>query len=521
MTLRKKTLLIVGATLFILIVLLSVMSRLIILRSFLKLEEKHVFQNIHRTQAFISENLTNLNSTAQDWATWDDTYKFIKDKNDKYIEVNLVDSTFSTLRLNLIMFIDASGKIVLSKAYDLKSNKVAPVPKGFFTYLSDNKFPLQRNRMNNITGIVLLPEGPLFITGWPILKSEKKGPVRGTLIFGRYFDTAYLKKLADANDLAFDLYRFNNPALPDDFKNARDLLSAGSPVLAKLLSKSKIAGYTTLNDVYGKPALILRITMQRDIYNQGMDNFYYFVFSLIVVGLVLAVVTFFLLEEQVLSRLTRLSRDVKNIGASGDPSMRVRVTGKDELSLLKDEINGMLEALERSEKALRKSEEALLVLSLHDELTGLYNRRGFLTLAEQQLKVANRAKKGLLMIFADLDGMKDINDTLGHGQGDSALIDTARILGKTFRESDIIARYGGDEFIILSLENTESGAELFENRLREHLEYHNKNEGRPYTLSLSTGFARYDPENPLSIEDLLVEADHIMYGQKNGKKRLQ
>jgi diguanylate cyclase (GGDEF)-like protein len=307
--------------------------------------------------------------------------------------------------------------------------------------------------------------------------------------------------------------------LPDDFKNARDSLSAESPVFAKLLSKSRIAGYTTINDAYGKPDLILRITMQRDIYNQGLNNFYYFVLSLTVVGLVLGIVTFFLLEEQVLSRLTRLSSDVKSIGASGNPSMRVLVKGKDELSLLKDEINGMLEALESSEKELRKSKEALLALSLRDELTGLYNRRGFLTLAEQQLKLANRAKKGLLMIFVDVDGMKDINDTLGHRQGDSVLVDTARILGKTFRESDIIARYGGDEFIILSIENTESGAELFETRLREHLEYHNNYESRLYTLSLSTGFARYDPDNPLSIEDLLVEADHIMYDKKNGKKR--
>ncbi len=358
MTLRKKTLLIVGATLFILIVLLSLMSKLIILRSFLKLEEKYVFQNIHRTQAFITENLTNLNSTAQDWATWDNTYEFIKNKNDKYVEVNLVDSTFSTLRLNLIILMDASGNIVLSKAYDLKSNKAVPVPKGFLSYLSDKEFPLQRNNLNkNITGIVLLPEGPLFIAGWPILKSEEKGPVRGTLIFGRYFDTDYLKRLADASDMALDISRFNNPALPDDFKKAKDSLSAEAPVFAKLLSKNKIAGYTTVNDVYGKPALILRITMQRDIYNQGMNNFYYFVLSLTVVGLVLGIVTFFLLEEQVLSRLTRLSRDVKSIGASGNASMRVQVTGKDELSLLKDEINGMLKRLNAPRRRCAKAKK--------------------------------------------------------------------------------------------------------------------------------------------------------------------
>jgi diguanylate cyclase (GGDEF)-like protein/PAS domain S-box-containing protein len=167
----------------------------------------------------------------------------------------------------------------------------------------------------------------------------------------------------------------------------------------------------------------------------------------------------------------------------------------------------------------KRMEEALRALSLRDELTGLYNRRGFLTLAEQQLKIADRVKKGMLLIFADLDGMKQINDTLGHPEGDRALNDVGYILKKTFRESDIIARFGGDEFVVLSLETPESSADVLTDRLTEHMTYHNRYENRPYKLSVSTGIARYDPENPVSLHDLLIRADKVMYENKKDKKR--
>ena len=167
----------------------------------------------------------------------------------------------------------------------------------------------------------------------------------------------------------------------------------------------------------------------------------------------------------------------------------------------------------------KRLEEELRALSLRDELTGLYNRRGFLTLAEQQLKVANRVRKVMLLMFADLDDMKYINDAFGHQEGDRALIEIGQILKKTFRESDIVARFGGDEFIVLSLETPDSGMEILANRLREHLDYDNRYENRPYELSVSIGISRYDPENPVDLHDLIVNADKMMYEQKNTRKK--
>ncbi len=167
----------------------------------------------------------------------------------------------------------------------------------------------------------------------------------------------------------------------------------------------------------------------------------------------------------------------------------------------------------------RKSmEEDLRTLAITDELTGLYNRRGFLTLAGQQLKLASRLKRGVLLFYADLDGLKMINDRYGHQEGDTAILETSNILKSVFRESDIVARIGGDEFVVFPVQVTDSSAETLSRRFNEHLERkNNKRDGR-YGLSVSIGIVYYE-ECLHSIEELLVEADNLMYEQKKEKNK--
>ena len=167
----------------------------------------------------------------------------------------------------------------------------------------------------------------------------------------------------------------------------------------------------------------------------------------------------------------------------------------------------------------KQTEEALRAASLVDELTGLYNRRRFLALGEHQLKIANRVKRRLSLLFIDLDGLKWINDNHGHTEGDQALIDTANVLRETFRESDILARIGGDEFAVLVTETTGGGPEILTTRLQENLIAYNATGPRHYNLSVSIGVAHFDPEYPLSIHELLGQADGLMYEEKRGKQK--
>lgn len=162
----------------------------------------------------------------------------------------------------------------------------------------------------------------------------------------------------------------------------------------------------------------------------------------------------------------------------------------------------------------KRAEEELRALTLVDELTGLYNRRGFVTLAQQQLKIARRMNREMLLLFADVDNLKTINDTLGHHEGDRALVDIAQILKDTFRDPDIIARYGGDEFAVLIIEASRAGAAAMAGRLKENIRLHNSHGGRPYELSLSVGIAHFNPDQPCFVNELLERADRLMYRDK-------
>jgi len=168
--------------------------------------------------------------------------------------------------------------------------------------------------------------------------------------------------------------------------------------------------------------------------------------------------------------------------------------------------------------AQRRAEEEIRTLSITDQLTGLHNRRGFITVADQQLKLSDRTKRGMLLFFADLDEMKWINDTFGHEEGDRALMEAAAILKETFRAVDIVARMGGDEFAILAIDSMEVNSEIFSTRLQERIDAHNQQENRRYSLSLSVGCACYDPENPCSLDELIGHADRLMYEHKRIKK---
>jgi diguanylate cyclase (GGDEF)-like protein/PAS domain S-box-containing protein len=173
---------------------------------------------------------------------------------------------------------------------------------------------------------------------------------------------------------------------------------------------------------------------------------------------------------------------------------------------------GVIDITER-----RQMEDRLADLSLVDELTGLHNRRGFQFLARQELKVADRLKQRLALLYVDLDGMKRINDTWGHQTGDEAMRDTAQLLKSTLRASDVIARYGGDEFVGLVLETKENSDEDLLHRLTDNLKAYNLQTTRSYPLSLSFGITRYDPAQPCSLEALLEEGDRLMYAQKQQK----
>ncbi|MDP6353443.1 MAG: diguanylate cyclase [Alphaproteobacteria bacterium] len=162
--------------------------------------------------------------------------------------------------------------------------------------------------------------------------------------------------------------------------------------------------------------------------------------------------------------------------------------------------------------------EELRQMAVRDELTGLNNRRGFMNLAEMRLKQASRDQTRMLVVFIDIDGLKTINDRLGHAEGDRALRDLAEVVTETFRESDVLGRLGGDEFVALVAEGAPTRDDGAVHRLQDHMDAFNADSDRPYVLAASIGVARYDPGAPAPLDQLLSRADTQMYEQKQSRR---
>jgi len=183
--------------------------------------------------------------------------------------------------------------------------------------------------------------------------------------------------------------------------------------------------------------------------------------------------------------------------------------------LVKGQADGrLLSRAIRYAMARNQLQDVLRSLALREELTGLYNRRGFVTLAEQHLKLARRTGRAARLVFVDVNGFKRVNDRFGHPEGDRALVAVAEVLRATFRESDIVARVGGDEFAVLAIEAADASAERLRARLSSNLQAHNAQARRGYDLTVTAGIATFDPQRPAGVDALMAEADRSLYDLK-------
>ena len=345
MTLRNRTLVIIGATLLGLNAALYGISSTLLLGNSQRAEEQDTRQMMKGVLSVLSQHLEQFNDSFADWSSWDDAYQFIEDGNPDFIQSNLIDSQLEMMQINLIVFVHKSGRVVFGTGYDLQRQQKLPIPESIKQHLtSTDSLISHASPESNHAGIVMLPEGPMMIASRPIINSAGEGPIRGTLLVGRYLNQPLIERLEKVVRLPLQLHSINR--LPPDVTVMADL--PGQPQIGvKPLSETTIAGYALLNDLYHQPALVLQADNPRTVYQQGQATVQFLTWSLLVVGLVFCAVTLLLLERLVLARLTRLSQEVSGIGGNGDLSGRVSAIGRDELTELAGNINNMLATLEQ------------------------------------------------------------------------------------------------------------------------------------------------------------------------------
>ncbi|WP_437761726.1 adenylate/guanylate cyclase domain-containing protein [Sorangium sp. So ce281] len=361
LSLRAKTLLAIAATLLGLSFALYGVSSRALLANSMAAEAQDTRRTVHVALNLFRQASSDFNARWTDWSQWDDAYAFVQDGNQEFVRSNLVAQLFDIARIDLAVFAGADGNAVYSTGYDHATKSWAPLPRGVAERLRVGDLLFGRDAPSSAIrgGIVLLPDGPMLLCSQPSVGSSGRGPVAGTVTFGRFLTDAEIKRLTEPAGLSLAVRRLDDPQLPDDFREARAALSDRDPILVRPLGGDRIAGYTVLNDIDGKPALLVRVDNDRAILRMGHDTLRYLVLVTVVVGLVFGGVTLLLLEKLVLYRLARLSREVTEIGGVGDLSARVAMPGTDELSRLTGSINGMLSALEANARRQSQQKAAL------------------------------------------------------------------------------------------------------------------------------------------------------------------
>jgi len=357
----SKKVLIITLLIFAVLTAAFTLTHKMQLSNFLELEQTDTLQNVEKVQNAVLTQQGYLDYINQDWACWDDTYKFIEDGNQKYIDVDIQNETLASLRINVMIFVNNNGSVVYAKSVDTYTEKEKPVPKELLK-LIENGTLLTKNDKDKISGFVLLDEDPMFISCHPILTTKYLGPSRGTLIFGRYFDDSLLESFKEITSSSLLMHRVDRDMPPDFQAKLNNFPENPSRPVIESLSEEKIAGYFEFKDISGQPAFIMRADFPRDLYAHGETILNQMYLLLLLTGLLTGVGVKIALDRLFISRLVEVDDFVTKVRSEKDLSKRLTLKDNDELYRLSREINGMLNEIDLAEQELKAQEREKKVL---------------------------------------------------------------------------------------------------------------------------------------------------------------
>ncbi len=530
-------------------ILIALLIETTYLKSLENVEFQSVENNIDRVKNEIGQIYEHLVVASRDWAYWDDTYMFAKGLDDSYIETNFVDENFDRYDVDVIMYVDNSGRVIYGKQKDFETGEIIDIDGEVSNMLFGLNIFENKNSTKALSAFVIVDEMPMMIAVHPILKTDRKGPVEGNLLFGRIMDNEMMKQITTKLRLKteFELIIADNPNLVENRNDGNIEIDAKDGKF--------IIGSFYLPEMNRKHFIKMSVEEPREIMAVGNNSIVLIVFliSLILITSLLLLVHY--IDKLVIKRIRRLNKQViqiKEINAIWD---RVEVDdGHDEISQLSEGINQMIGGLEHLQTQIseanntlenkvdertkelqianqrleieiierQKIQDEVEFLAYHDALTGLPNRLLFADRLNQGIALANRHEIPISVMFIDLDGFKNINDALGHNQGDDLLRQVGDRLSKSIRSNDTVCRIGGDEFVIfINGYNNENNLDNIALKVMDSFKTPFVLDEQEYYITGSMGIAQY-PIDGEDAETLMKNADNVMYKAKSlGKNQYQ
>ncbi|MFN8059861.1 MAG: ATP-binding protein [Vicinamibacterales bacterium] len=404
MTLFRKTLLIVGVLLVGLVGLIAVSARLLVLASFAELEERDVHRNLERVASAIADEAEVLKNNAHNSSHWDKAYAFVRSGDLEFIRTDVGTGRNGDMwarRLQLLAYFDTERRLVFGEGFDLDAGQETAIPAGVQDLFASHRALVPATLDDQPTGLVQLPDGPMLVSAAPIVRSDGSGPVRGTMVIGRYLNAVEARRLGERTHLDVSVRGF---AERDAAQVARAIPIPDDHWLAwQPLDDRSSTGFLVLRDLLGQPSVVVEVQLPRTIHGLGLRTIAYMFAAVVVVGFAGGVVILWLLHRSVLSRLTSLGAQVTEIGRRQDLPHRVEIDGTDEIGMLGLEINSMLAAIDHATQAATDANRAkseFLANMSHELRTPLNAILGYSELIAEELGDAVDGHAGALADLA-------------------------------------------------------------------------------------------------------------------------
>lgn len=456
MTLYKRTLLIVISTLLGLVLILFAASRLILLGSFVELEREAVTRDLERVTADIRAESASLGRTITNWANWDATYAFANRPNPSFLEQELPPQALANLQVDFLAVLDPHGEVLLAHAIEPDILRREWIQQHVVADLLTSE-----KNMAMVHGLTVIDGQTAMLAASLIHRSSWAGPPAGVLIGGRVLDEASARSMVTASTSTLTLHPIIGKRSTPGFDRILGDLVEGSRLLVEPVNEEMVAGYALMQDIANDPALMLEVRSPRTIYESGRDGLSYYVMSLLLAGLVFALVFLLLLDRSVLSRLERVSTRVKAIGHSSDFSARVELQGKDELAELSSGINSMLDELEKAQKALRTA---------HDDLERRVEERTEELRQAQQQVIEQERMRALGQMASGI--AHDFNNALATILGSCELL----MMERADQQAETVIDEKEDDSLLESIHTAARDAANAVSRLREFYRYRDEKE---------------------------------------------
>lgn len=364
-----------------------------------QIESREASESVLRTVRIVEDELLSMEGTALDWSQWDDTYFFATDRNGDYVKNNLMDTTFTGLQLNFMLYYDLNGTLFYGKGYDYLESREIEIPQALAVNPAKDTYDEfhweEGGDDDGIRGIISIPEGLLLVAINPILRSDSTGPAAGYLCIGRYLGDAEVAKIAQLTSTNLSIISRG------DLETALDVTpeTVGGQQRSTIVRISpdgnSVTATALVKDIYGVPAALFRVESPRVVHQIAMESLLLFLYLIAAIGCVSVLSVLYVLDQRFLSRLSTLENKMRMIADRQDFSARTRLSGDDELASLSLGIDHTLDALEEhvtAERAARESariaNEKLTLLSKitrHDILNQITVIRGFADLSRDAL----------------------------------------------------------------------------------------------------------------------------------------